>query len=305
MQKIAINNIAKAIIACMLWSTAFAGIKIGLQYTKPLSFAGIRFMLSGVLLMFFAGRPGNYFKTVFVNFRLIVVLSFVQTFLVYGLFYTGITFVDGALAAIIIGSSPLVTAIAAHFLMDHDKMTMKKTAALVFGIVGMIIITVSHKPWVMTGLKEVAGILILLMSTASGSIGNVLVAKYRQVVKPMIFSSAQLFLGGFGLLLFSIPVEGVPKLIRVKEYYVALGWLAFLSAAAFALWFNLLKKPEIKVSELNVWKFIIPLFGAIFSWILLPEEQPEIFAITGMILVAFSIVLYQYFADEKGRKLQR
>lgn len=35
-----------AVFACFLWSTAFVGIKVGLQYTTPFFFAGVRFMLS-------------------------------------------------------------------------------------------------------------------------------------------------------------------------------------------------------------------------------------------------------------------
>lgn len=296
MSHLSTKNILQAIVACLLWATAFAGIKIGLQYSEPLSFAGTRFMLSGLILLPLAGKLDEFFKTVIRNFRLILLLSFMQTFLIYALFYTGITLVDGALAAIVIGSAPLISAIAAHFMMDADKMSVKKTLSLFIGIGGIAIIALSRKPWVKTGFQELTGILILLLSTSSGSIGNVLVAKNRDVVKPMIFSSAQLLIGGFGLLVLSLPFEGLPKIIYAKEYYMALGWLSFLSAAAFALWFNLLKKPEIKVSELNLWKFIIPVFGAIFSWILLPDEQPELASILGMVLVAFSIILFSKFA---------
>jgi len=302
LKNLSTKNLIKAIVACLLWATAFAGIKIGLQYSKPLSFAGIRFMLSGLLLLPFAGNLNEYFKTIIKNFRLILLLSFVQTFLVYALFYTGITLIDGALAAIIIGSAPLISAIAAHYMMDHDKMSFSKTLSLILGFGGIIVIALSRKPWVKTGFREVLGIMILLVSTSSGSIGNVLVAKNRDAVKPMIFSSAQLLIGGFGLLLLSLPFEGLPEMIYVKEYYYALGWLSFLSAGAFALWFNLLKNPTIKVSELNLWKFIIPVFGAIFAWVLLPDESPELFSILGMILVAFSIIMYNYFAGRETTK---
>ncbi len=302
MKKLSFKNILLAIIACLLWSTAFAGVKIGLQYSKPLSFAGIRFMLSGLMLLVFAGNLKNYIKTILENFPLVLLVSIVQTFVVYALFYTGMTMIDGALAAIVIGSAPLVSAIAAHFFMENDKMTVGKTLSLILGFGGIIIIALSRKPWVMQGFKEFLGILILLGSTTSGSLGNILIAKNKKVVKPMIFSSAQLLIGGLFLLLFSLPVEGLPKLIDATEYYLALGWLAFLSAGAFAIWFNLLKKPDIKVSELNLWKFIIPVFGAIFSWILLPHEKPELFSIIGMILVALSIILFNYFSAKGHRR---
>src|SRR5690554_6315215 len=45
-----------AIVAAWLWSTAFVGVKIGLEYHSPLQFAGIRFFLSGLFILLFMGR---------------------------------------------------------------------------------------------------------------------------------------------------------------------------------------------------------------------------------------------------------
>jgi drug/metabolite transporter (DMT)-like permease len=49
------NTIVWAIIACLLWSTAYSAIKLGLQYDKPFHFEGIRFMISGLIVLPFAG----------------------------------------------------------------------------------------------------------------------------------------------------------------------------------------------------------------------------------------------------------
>jgi drug/metabolite transporter (DMT)-like permease len=45
------NTTFWAIIACLLWSTAYAGIKIGLQYDTPFHFAGVRFIISGMIII--------------------------------------------------------------------------------------------------------------------------------------------------------------------------------------------------------------------------------------------------------------
>jgi drug/metabolite transporter (DMT)-like permease len=45
------NTTFWAIIACLLWSTAYAGIKIGLQYDTPFHFAGVRFIISGFIII--------------------------------------------------------------------------------------------------------------------------------------------------------------------------------------------------------------------------------------------------------------
>ena len=41
----------RAIIACVLWGSAFAGAKIGLQYAEPIFLSGIRFTLAGLMLV--------------------------------------------------------------------------------------------------------------------------------------------------------------------------------------------------------------------------------------------------------------
>lgn len=291
--KSSIFVILLAILACFLWSTAFAGIKIGLKYTPPFSFAGFRFMISGLMLApFWLGRT-PFFSTIREHYKHIVTVAFFQTALLYGLFYYSIAMIPSALAAIMVGASPLTTAITAHFFASNDKLSKKKLISLGIGVIGVAIITLSRKPWASaTGFSEFLGIAILLISGVSSAIGNIYVSKSRAEINPLFLTSVQIFFGGFLLFLLSLPLEGPPKVITEFEYYAALLWLSAISAAAFSLWFILLRRPDVKVSDLNLWKFLIPVSGAILSWILIPEESPTIFAISGMLCIAGSIVLF-------------
>ena len=151
-----------AIFSCFLWSTAFVGVKIGLNHAEPFFFAGIRFMISGLMLLpFCLARPG-FFSEIRKHKRLIFIVSITQTFILYGLFFLGMTLIPGSLGAITIGSSPLVIAIMAHFFMNDDRMTRKKFFFLVMGIAGITIISISRKPWSPTGMKEFVGFLMLM-----------------------------------------------------------------------------------------------------------------------------------------------
>jgi len=82
------------------------------------------------------------------------------------------------------------------------------------------------------------------------------------------------------------------------EYWIALLWLSFMAAAAFSLWFKLLQRPGVKVSELNLWKFIIPVIGAILSWLLIPDENPELLTISGMIIITASLIMFYMSTKE-------
>ena len=306
------TTILLAIFACLLWSTAFVGVKIGLRYSDPFSFAGIRFMMAGLLLIPFwwNRRPG--FVEIQANIRTIILVSFFQTFFMYGLFYLAMTMVSGAIAAILIGASPLTAAVVAHYSRADDSMTLPKSISLLLGMVGVIIISISLRPWVSpTGLTEFIGVVLLFLSTISSAFGNVLVAGEKSDMDPVFLNSLQIFLGGLFLFLVSLPLEGMTVHIFPAEYYLSLLWLSCLSAVAFTLWFVLLQRPGVKVSGLNIWKFIIPVFGAVFSWVLLPDESPQLSSLTGMVAIAVSIVLFyrndgrdpvQGFGREKEKK---
>jgi drug/metabolite transporter (DMT)-like permease len=282
-----------AIVACLLWSTAFVGVKIGLKYTTPLQFAGFRFFLSGIYILPFCGNLIRSLILIGQHWKEVLRLALFQTFLLYTMFYLGISLVPAAITAIIIGASPLFSAILAHLFLHDDKLSLRKMVSISLGMTGVVIIAVSRGNFSWVEGKEFWGILILIMANVAGSMGNVMVVKYRSGLPPLLLNSAQLMTGGLGLILLSVPFEGLTLGINEAPYYISLGWLSFMSAAAFSIWFILLRRPGVKVSELNVWKFLIPVFGAMLSWIILANEQPEVIALTGMLLIGLSlIVLY-------------
>ena len=288
------NTSFLAVIACLLWSSAFVGIKIGLQYTTPLQFAGIRFFFAGLLILPFCGPLNGFFRFVKKNTSIIFIVSFFQTSLLYALFYLGLNMLPGALAAIVVGSGPLFTALVAHFSVHDDKLGLTKLLSIFLGIIGVAIISLNRFECGLDNGSDLAGILLLVLANISSAVGNVIVMKHKFNVSPLLLNSAQLMIGGICLFVLSIPVEGFSIQINPSEYYLSLLWLSFLSAAAFSIWFFLLNRPGIKVSDLNLWKFIIPVCGAILSWIILPGENPDLISVIGMLIIALSLILLNF-----------
>lgn len=287
-----INTSLLAIISCLLWSSAFAGVKIGLEYATPLQFAGTRFFISGLLVLPLAIRINpSYFRIVRDHIKMILLFAFLQTFLQYTMFYTGINMIPGAVAAIVIGSQPLFIALVAHFLMPGDRMTLKKTIAILFGILGVVLVSFGKDPGSISGNIALLGIILMLGINILSGFTNVLVASEKGKIPPLVISSASMIIGGAALFLFSIPFEGLNFEPKPLPYYLSLAWLSLLSAVAISIWITLLKRPGMVVSDLNLWKFLIPLFGAVLSWILLPGEKPEWLSITGMLIITASLVI--------------
>ena len=291
MRNILKSTIFLAIVATFLWSTAFAGVKIGLKYQSPLQFGALRFILAGLMVMLASGKWSLYRREVTREWRFILIIGFIQVIVQYGIFYTGMNLVPGALGAMIVGSSPLFVAMIAHFTHPDDKMTRMKTLSFLTGVAGIAVITLGRQEVEMKGQWESLGILLLILNNFVSGYSNVLVSRNPRHISPIVLSSASLLLGGVMLYVLSIPVEGFQTGPFPPEWYLALFWLAFVSAAAFSIWYTLLKRPGVKVSGLNTWKFLIPVSGAALSWILIREEHPDLISVTGMVIIAASLLL--------------
>jgi drug/metabolite transporter (DMT)-like permease len=287
-----VNTTLLAIIACLLWSTAYASIKIGLQYDTPLHFAGIRFIISGLIILPFTVKPNAYLKLIRQYWKVVAWVTVLQTLINYSLFYMGLDLVPGAIGAVIVGSQPLVTAVVASIMHKEDKLTSKKIITIIFGLSGVILISAGRQVFKLGTALELLGVVMLLAANISVATSNVIVSVRSKGMNPYVLSSSTLFIGGVILYLVSVPVEGITHDFLPLQYWLILLWLSIMASVAFSLWFMLLQRPGVKVSELNLWKFIIPVVGAILSWLLVPDENPEWLTISGMVIITASLIMF-------------
>jgi drug/metabolite transporter (DMT)-like permease len=299
MKKLLFSTTVMAIFACLLWATPFVAIKIGLKYTTPLQFAGFRFFISGLLILPFIQNLKHKILESKRRWKFILSVALLQTTFLYGLFYMGISYLPGALGAMLIGAQPLFAAIMAHIMLKNDKMSWQKVLSILLGMIGVCIISLGRADFVLTTTIPL-GVGILILNNIIGSMGNVIVSRDTKEMPPRVLASFSMIIGGIGLMLVSIPIENPSWNFNLpSEYWLSLGWLAMVSAFSITIWFSLLQRPNVKVSNLNTWKFIIPIFGAFLSWIFLPNEQADTISIIGMFVIACSLLLVNYFNLKK------
>ena len=228
------------------------------------------------------------------HWRFMLLFAFVQTFLQYGLFFMGLNKVPAVTSAIIIGAGPLFIAIMAHLTLADDKMTFRKVAAITLGLAGVVFISLAKGGELTSSNPQFyVGVALLLLSNLIGSYTNIMVKKRKEKVSPVALTSFANFTGGLMLLVTAFIVERPEVKIYPLEFYGALVWLAFIPAAAFSLWYGLIQHPGVKVSELNIWKFLIPVSGCILSWILLPDETPDLISVVGITIITCALLLLQ------------
>lgn len=172
-----------AILACVIWGSAFPGAKIGFEYTGPIFLSGLRFTLAGLLLVPVMLALRIDMKAPFRYWRFTLVFAFLQTFMQYGLFFMGLDKVPASTSAIIIGAGPLFVALMAHFTLRDDRLTWRKIGAIALGISGVIFISLTKG-----GLAEgtspgrfYTGVALLIGSNLMGSYTNIMVVKKERI----------------------------------------------------------------------------------------------------------------------------
>ena len=289
------------ILACILWGSAFAAAKIGFEYMEPMRLSGVRFTLAGLMLF-----PILFFKKIslketFIHWKFILFFAFLQSFLQYGLFFMGLNKVPAATSAVIVGAGPLFIAIMAHLFMKNDQITPRKILSILLGLSGVIFISVTKGDFNGSGKEFYIGIALLIVSNIIGGSTNIFVAKYKGNINPIALTAFANLFGGLLLFVCSLFAEENKNMGYPTNFWLALIWLAFIPAAGFSIWYTQLQKPSVKVSELNMWKFIIPITGAILSWILLPEETPNIYSVSGIIIITAALLLFQIPTRKKEK----
>ncbi|MCP4154780.1 MAG: EamA family transporter [bacterium] len=145
----------------------------------------------------------------------------------------------------------------------------------------------------------------MLCGSICGAYASVYIAGKKSPVSPVLLNSVQIFLGGLFLLFISLLAEGFnPETFSHLEprFFIALLWLSSISAVGFSIWFYLLKDRMVPVTTLSIWKFIVPVTGAILSWILIPGENPDIFSIGGMVTIALAVIV---FFSGHGKRIKK
>lgn len=282
-----------AMICCALWGSAFPCIKIGYELFDignndtfgQILFAGIRFTLAGVFALLFGSIAAK--KPLMPSKRSagkIIKLSMFQTIIQYLFFYIGLSHTSGVKASIIDGASVFIAIFVSCIIFKLEKMTSAKLIGSIIGFIGIVLINLTGLNFDFSFLGEG----FILISAIGYAMSSVFMKRYSENVNPVLLSGWQFVFGGVVMTIVGLVFGGTIKVISAKSVFMLL-YLALLSAAAYSLWSVLLKYNP--VSKVTVFGFMNPVFGSIFSIMLLGES--EAFSLVTLIsLVLVSIGIY-------------
>lgn len=192
-------------------------------------------------------------------------------------------------AAVLSSASTFFVVVLAHFVYRDDRLQMRKVLGLIAGFMGIILIN-SRAAFNLDFSWQGEGFMIL--SGLVSALGTILAKQISQEVHPFVLTAWQMLLGSLLLIGAGLPGLRPQALVFTHKAVLLLVYSAFISAAAFSLWYAILKYN--KAGEISVYKFMTPVSGAILSALLIPGEGLTVNMFMALALVALGIIIVNY-----------
>lgn len=261
------STVAAFVLLATLWGTSFVAIEAGLRYFPPLLFAGLRYLVAGAVVLGYAALVADRWVPRGRGEWLGVAVAGTLVIATYhGLLYLGELRISGAVAAVVVSLTPVLTAVFAGVLLPNERLGPVEAGGFALGIVGVVVIADPAAAGL--GGAAVLGVGLAFAGTVAFSLGAVLLRPLRTDLPiaalqgwAMVFGAGLLFVGAalFG--------ESPAAIEWNRTSIVSLAYLTLLSGVlAFLIYFALLD--AVGPAQLHLVGYAEPVVAAVGSWVL-------------------------------------
>ncbi len=250
---------------------------------EPLTLFTIRFLLAGTVLLAVGRFTAPRFWPHGKEWIHLTIFGLLNTALYLGIFIIALQEVAAGITALALALNPLMISFISSVWLKRP-VKLREWISIVIGMIGVAIATY---PLLQSGYATVFGVSLLVLSMVMYSLGAVYYSSVTWRLSSTVINGWQVLIAGLVLLPFTLGFEGGGTTYDVR-FWLSIAWLVIpVSIGAVQLWLYLLKEDTVRAS---LWLFLCPLFGILFSVILLDEPFTH-YTFIGTIVVMLS--LYQ------------
>ena len=278
--------IAAWVALCLIWSSTWLAIKIGLKDLPPISFVAFRFVIAAAILFAISFRRFPLPKRG--DYSLLAITGILMFGVNYGLLFWGEQYVSSGLAAILQATIPTFGLIFAHFYLPDEPLKWERVLGAFLALAGVTIICAKLLDF--QGIMAFWGGVAIVVGAAATSYANILIKARRTKFAPAMISAWQMFFAVVPLLLVGFWREGNPLHFHWnKTAVICLLYLSLVgSVAAFLMFYWLLNR--IAVTNLLTISLITPPLAVAIGWFAAGETLSR-WAILGALFVLAGIAL--------------
>ncbi len=276
-------------LTMIFWSLSYILIKMVYRFLNPISTVFLRLAASAVILLAFTLIARKLQKIERGDGKYVVLVSFFQPFCYFIFESFGLKYVSPTVAAVIVSTIPLFVPIAAFYFLK-ERLSRMNVLGMTVSFMGVLAVIVK---WDLSFAASPLGVLLLLLAVASGTAFNIAMKNLASKYSALTLVTYQNILGAlwFIPLVLIFDLDDLMAARFTMELILPLAMLVvFASTLAFLFFTAALK--ELGASRTTVFGNMIPVFTAIFSWLLLAEPL-TIRTMVGIVLVMGGLFLSQ------------
>lgn len=278
-----------AVAAMLFWGLSFVWVKIVYEYMNPISTVSTRLALASVIMLFITIVFKKGEKIDRQDRKWFLLLAFFEPFCYFLGESFGMLFVTSTVASIMISTIPVVAPFFARFFMN-EKISKTNFWGLVLSFFGVLMVVLDRN---LTFQAKPLGLLLMLFAVFSGVFYGLVLKKLSHGYSTYTVVKWQNIIG-FCYFLPLFLIFDIPSFLAIQWDFRLLNTLLLLSIFPSTVSFLLLTVVfrELGINKTNIFTNLIPVFTAIFAFLLL-DEKFDLVKVSGMAVIISGILLAQ------------
>jgi drug/metabolite transporter (DMT)-like permease len=270
----------------IVWGSTYLGIKVAIETIPPFFHAGVRFLISGLILVIWQRAAGQPMPTR----KQWISTAIIGTLLLLGgngLVAWAEQFIPSGIAALIIGSIPMFLVVAEAIRPGGVKPNWQAIVGLLIGFTGIFILVGPSNISGSTTKLNPLGVIALLFACLFWATGSVY-SKHADLPRSSLMTTgAQMLTGSISLFIVSIVTGELsswdPAAVSMRSVYGLLYLIFVGSLVGFVSYGWLLQNAPI--SLVATYAYVNPIVAVILGSLFAAEKlEPHIWLATAIII---------------------
>ena len=284
------RDIALAISVPLLWGIGFVITKPGMEQFPPMLINGLRWSLSGIILVWWFPIPKKYLKSIFL-------VSIVACTIQYSLTFSGLNLIEASSAVLFIQCEvPFGVLIAYFFLKEKPK--FKNLLGILIAFIGLIVLSGSPN---LEG--KYIGVILVLSGAFTWALGQVLVKPISEKINGVVLTAWIGIFAGPQLIIASQIIEGnaLDNILSAdyKAWLIVLYLALLMNALGYSIWYYVLGRYP--VNKILPVMLLLPVSGVLTAIVFL-GEKPDIKVFIGGLIILIGVGLILIGKKRKQNK---
>ncbi len=282
----------------VIWGSTYLGIGIAVEHVPPALMCGVRFFISGSLMLLYcalAGRqvsctPVQLAQQAAIGILLLVggnmTLAWAEQYVATGL------------AALLVAVIPIWFLVLDSWLIGHHRISSRGLMGLFLGIAGLIVLLWPKLAAIHTlGAMQFVASVSLLFGALSWALGSVLSKRWKAAVDPLVATGWQAAFAGIVNLMIALLLGEQHHAVWTSRGIAAVAYLVvFGSWIGYTSYVYLLQ--HVPTSKVSTYAYVNPVVAVFLGWLIL-HERVDHYILFGSAIIVVSVILVTSAKVEK------